>query len=237
MKQIQWVLAMLLVLVAQRVFADSIPTFNITQTKIFITWGGDNVGFSLIGPGTEITGSGGFLCQSTFCGGPPAFSGIDPFPPGSTLAGGGGEFGDIYLSSLGVVKVGGQDFDSGSSFVGLALSLNFDITFPSTPTGASFTNCSSGGETPGFVGGSGIPLSGSPEQFILVMPAGGQFCSTWEYSPVFDPRVSAGYWFSEGTFRAGTAGIVPEPTTLSLFAVGLVGLAMRRKAVAALHSS
>jgi PEP-CTERM motif len=29
---------------------------------------------------------------------------------------------------------------------------------------------------------------------------------------------------------------VPEPTTLSLFALGLVGLAMRRKAVAALHT-
>ena len=31
--------------------------------------------------------------------------------------------------------------------------------------------------------------------------------------------------------------VVPEPTTLSLFALGLVGLAMRRKAVTALHTS
>jgi hypothetical protein len=59
MRRFQWAFAMLLVVVAQYAFADSISTFNITQATVFVGAGSDNAGFTLIGPGTNISGGGG----------------------------------------------------------------------------------------------------------------------------------------------------------------------------------
>ena len=46
-------------------YADSIPTFHITEVLMFMgpnDGSGDNVGFSFTGPGVEITGIGGMAC-------------------------------------------------------------------------------------------------------------------------------------------------------------------------------
>jgi hypothetical protein len=54
-------------------YADSIPTFHITQVNMFMTpndGSGDNIRFTLTGPGVSITGIGGMACFD-WCSGQP----------------------------------------------------------------------------------------------------------------------------------------------------------------------
>jgi len=65
MNYLRLAIAILLAAFAQCVYADSIPTFHITQAFMSMgpnDGGGDNVGFSFTGPGVEITGFGGMAC-------------------------------------------------------------------------------------------------------------------------------------------------------------------------------
>ena len=74
MKRLLWVVVMLFVVFAPCAYADSIPTLNVNITFATVSMGpndgsGDNVSFTLIGPGTNITGIGGMACFD-WCSGP-----------------------------------------------------------------------------------------------------------------------------------------------------------------------
>jgi hypothetical protein len=214
MKRYQWTLAMLLVVVAQCAFADTISTFDITGVAISVVqFGGDNNNLRLVftGPGTDISASGVILCQS-WCG-------VEKiFPAGSKSP---VPFGpeDIYLEGLSTVRVGGQSFfpDATGLEGPLALSFSGGFTFP--VKGSSFTACQPASISSPITG-SGSATSGQFIDFALLMPAGGKFCSTWDFSPAF-PGSPAGYQFVKGNF---VAGVTPEPGTLGLMASGLAGL-------------
>lgn len=213
MKPFQWA-AMLIVVVAQCAFADSISTFKITgatASVIQFIGTGDDLFFVFTGPGTNVTGSGVLLCVE-WCEG-------EIFAPGSKSPVAFGN-DDFFPSELDTVKLGGQDFDAflaGTS--GFALTSSGGFTFPVNFKGSTFTACQ-----PAAISS---PIPGSVEtnngQFIdfdLLMPPGGKFCSTWDFIPASNGS-PAGYLFDHGKFVAGT---VPEPGTLGLMASGLAGL-------------
>ena len=65
MKRFLWGIALLLTVVGQSAYADSIPNFNITQATMFVgvnNGTGDNIFFDLTGPGTNISGDTGAGC-------------------------------------------------------------------------------------------------------------------------------------------------------------------------------
>ena len=74
MKRLIWGTAILFVVSATSAYADSIPILNVNITYATVHMGpndgsGDNVSFTLIGPGTNITGIGGMACFD-WCSGP-----------------------------------------------------------------------------------------------------------------------------------------------------------------------
>ena len=82
-------------------YADGILNINITLVTAFMTpngGGGDNVSFTLIGPGTTITGTGGMACF-TWCSGP---------IPDLNFVG----TSQIYVGSFQTVIIDGRTFDS-----------------------------------------------------------------------------------------------------------------------------
>ena len=93
------------------------------------------------------------------------------------------------------------------------------FTFPVNATvGATFKGCQPAAMPDSFTGtaGSGDEFT----TFILQMPTGGKFCSTWTFVPASD-EFPAGFVFTEGKFLAATT---PEPGTLGLMATGLAGI-------------
>lgn len=113
MKRFQWTVAILLVVVAQCAFADSISTFRITVATISVSQFdlvGDNLFLVFTGPGTHMTEGGVILCLD-WCGAD------DIFAPGSkspvVLS-----LDAIFLSGLDDGKLGGQDFFSDTSTMG-----------------------------------------------------------------------------------------------------------------------
>jgi len=78
MKRLLWVAAILFVVFAPYAYADDIPVLNVNITYVTVSMGpndgsGDNGSFTMIGPGTLITGTAGMACFD-WCSGPIADS-------------------------------------------------------------------------------------------------------------------------------------------------------------------
>ena len=221
MKRLIWGAAILFLVSATCAFSDSISTFKITRATVIVVSGSDNVGFNLSGPGTDIDGFGGIQCQLDWCDG-------QAFPPGSVSPVGFGFDGQIFLGFFDAAKIGGHAFDANTLALDfLALNTSGGFTFPlNGKIGSTFTGCQPGAMPSSLTGSAGFD-PGDFMQFILTMPAGGKFCSTWIFVPASD-EFPAGYQFSSGKFVATT---IPEPRSLGLMATGLAGIigAIRRK--------
>jgi hypothetical protein len=210
MKSFQWVIVMLVAVLAKCANADSIPTFNITQATLFVGINdgtGDNIFFELTGPGTNISGDTGIPCFD-WCD----FNNFSPgdVPPLS--------IGQMAISLFHSAIIGGTTYNPDSE---IAFTSNFSVNvlgsfiFPANPNSSSFTACvpaSMISPLSGFAG-SGPTFT----QFQLNMLAGGSFCTTWNFD-----AISVQYQFSQGKFVATT---VPEPGTLGFLVIGLVSIA------------
>ena len=102
MKRFLWGIAVLLTVVGQWAYADSIPTFHITEALMFMgpnDGSGDNVGFTFTGPGVRITGTGGMGCFD-WCSGLISDTSI-------------ANTSQIYVSSFDTAILGGKTYEVG----------------------------------------------------------------------------------------------------------------------------
>jgi hypothetical protein len=205
MKRFQWAIAMLLAVVAQCAYADSIPTFNITQVTVSVginNGSGENIFFSLTGPGTNISGDAGIGCFD-WCS-------FNNFSPGDSLS---PNVGQMFISLFHSALLGGITYnpDSEIGFTSnFSLNVLGSIIFPANFNGSTFCVPAS---MPSSISGQ----AGSDQTFIqfnLKMPPGGNFCTTWNFN-------GGQYQFVQGKFVATT---VPEPGTLGFMVVGLASL-------------
>lgn len=106
MNYLRLAIALLFALTTQCSFADSIPTFQITDVEMFMgpNFGdGDNVTFMFTGPGVAISGYGGMAC-SDWCS----------FPiPDPNIA----FTSQIFVSAFGTAIFGGKGYDADSLFI------------------------------------------------------------------------------------------------------------------------
>jgi len=144
-------LAALFVIDVSSAHGDPIPTFQVTDAKMFMrpNVAGDNLSFAFTGPGVDIIGIGGMGCF--------AWCSSAPVPLGAET-----ELSQIFISNFTRAVVGGVIYE------------------PMTDIGVlspSFFN-GSGGLNPiamGFVG-SGPTFS----EFRMLMPTGGRWSLTFE---------------------------------------------------------
>ncbi len=93
-------ITILLATCAQCAYANSIPTFYITQATMWMgpnDGSGDNVFFVLTGPGVNVTGIGGMACFD-WCSGPIS----DPSIASTS---------QIFLTAFGVATFNGKSYD------------------------------------------------------------------------------------------------------------------------------
>jgi PEP-CTERM motif len=103
MKRLFWAVVMFLVVAAPSVYADDIPVLNVNITQATFTMfpndgSGDNISFTLIGPGTKITGIGGTACFE-WCSG--------PITDLSSV-----RIGDIAIGPFFTATIAGQTYDA-----------------------------------------------------------------------------------------------------------------------------
>ncbi|PYX33301.1 MAG: hypothetical protein DMG77_00650 [Acidobacteria bacterium] len=99
MNYLRLAIAIVFAVFAQCSFADSIQTFQITQVTMIMgpnDGSGDNLGFTLTGPGVTITGFGGMACFD-WCSGP------IPAPTGNPT--------EVFVSFFGSATIGGTAYD------------------------------------------------------------------------------------------------------------------------------
>ena len=106
MKRLIWGTAILFVVSATSAYADSIPILNINITLATFSMGpndgsGDNVSFTLIGPGTNITGFGGMACFEWCLG-----ASGDPIPDLSSVS-----ISQVFVGGFGSAIIGGTTDD------------------------------------------------------------------------------------------------------------------------------
>lgn len=216
MNRFKWVLAILLVTVIPCA-ADTISNFTITQITVWVSpnpGSGDNVGFSLIGPGTNISGTGGIGCFS-WCS-------SNPVPPGDVFP----DIGQIFISNFNNAMVGGKNYDFHSDIAfnsAFFISVLAGVTLPANgPGGTACDPATASSPITGFVG-EGATF----KQMSLNLPAGGSFCTTWQFA-------NGQYTFEQAKFSVSA---VPEPGALGLVGSGLVaifGTALRKRSATGL---
>lgn len=217
MKNFLWVTAVVLAALPQCAYANSIPSFNIAQVTIFVGingGSGDNIFFALTGPGTNISGDSGAGCFD-WCS-------FNNFSPGDVPPLG---IGEMAVSLFHTAMIGGNTYDPDSE-IGFNSSFSLNVLgsflFPANPNSSTFTACVPASMTSPLTG-----LAGSGETFThfqLNLPAGGNFCTSWNFD-----AVSGHYQFSQGKFVVST---IPEPATISLMVTGVIGMLIRRKLLA-----
>ncbi len=117
MKRFKWTIAILLVALMPCAYADTISNFTITQITVLVfpnDGTGDNVDFTLIGPGTNIAGTGGIACFD-WC------STLNPVPPGPVFPGFAPQ---IFISNFRTAMVGGTNYEP---FADIAFNSGFFI--------------------------------------------------------------------------------------------------------------
>jgi hypothetical protein len=202
MNYLRLAIAIMFAVSVQSSYADSIPTFYVTQATMFMgpnDGSGDNVGFSFTGPGVNITGIGGMACFD-WCSGPISDTSI-------------ASPSHIFISSLDTVILGGITYD--------AFSLGF--------TGLSTFFDESGGLNPSVSGIVGSDVTG-PLQFNLILPTKGGW--SLNFAPTVDQDGNPAFIFTDGEFRASAPLPTPEPATVGLMLTGLAAIAgiVKRKA-------
>jgi hypothetical protein len=138
MKYLRLAITILLALGAQCSFADSSPTFQITQATMSMgpnNGSGDNLSFVLTGPGVTIAGIGGMACFD-WCSGPLSSPGgspsqifVDNF--GTAILGGIGYFAGYLSFNNSLFDMNGGLNPSANGFVGEGASfIQFALTMP-----------------------------------------------------------------------------------------------------------
>jgi hypothetical protein len=213
MKRFQWATPLLLLILTQCAYADSISTFVAQANITFLTnfGSGDNQGSTFTGPGVNLSASGDVSCF--WCG-----LGAYSLTPGSSLTpsvvtdgldftfvhgsmtfggqsqvcfGASGVFGDCGLDASGITALRSFTFPTNGR--------NFTVTMPATLNG---------------------PIGGAlgANQFDLQIPSG-RLILTFDFVPGQSGGPPAYYQFSQGMFTT-----TPEPSTLGLMASGLAGI-------------
>jgi PEP-CTERM motif-containing protein len=209
MQRFQWAIVMLILVLAQCAYADSVLTFNITHASvpIFPNEAGDNEFFTFSGPAGSMSGGGTAVCAWCVEG--------TPFAPGSSL----NPNIDIltFDSVQGNLRFGGQTHD-----VLVLFNSSIGTDFFTFPTNGKSTFTVS---LPAFLN----PVMGEVDtgQFFNLQIPLGKLALTFTLVPAQN-GFPAFYQFSKGSFALTT---VPEPGTLGLMATGLAGIIgmIRRK--------
>jgi PEP-CTERM motif len=214
MKLFTCTLITVVALVGQNANADSIRNFKINNVSIGFglnDGGGGNAIFSLKGPLISISGAGGTGCD--WC------NITNFFSPGASLTPSIPFFGFDTISTL---KIGGVSFDPALSSMGS--SSIFALKGFNFPAGAVLPSFSV--LIPATFTGPVAGVAGNGSQFIqfrLHLPAG-KLALT--FTSAIDLDGLPAYQLSTGSYIA----VVPEPGTLALAAVGLLGIALMLKA-------
>jgi hypothetical protein len=209
MKRFLWTTALLLLAAAPYSYAQ------LRTTTVFQNSFPDNVVSQLIGPGINLTATGGILCD--WCFGDNGFSNT----PGSSLTPG---VGILYDGVFGTLTIEGQTFceEAFPCFIsqesGAGIGASQSLTFPTN--GKDFTVT-----LPAVMGPVEVSSFTPPDGALTTFDFG-EFSGEMTLSFGFVPESLTGlpsyYVFDRAIFTSGFA--VAEPGPLGLMAAGLAGL-------------
>jgi len=211
MKHCQWASALLLPILAQCAYADSISTF-VAQANISFganDGSGDNQNSTFTGPGVNLSASGDVSC---FWCGLQRYS----LTPGSSITPSVGNGGLDFVFVQGSLTFGGQPqtCNGDCSLFASGITALSSLTFPTN--GRNFTVT-----VPAILNGAIGGVIGEGESFhqfdLQVRP--GRLVLTFDFAPGQSGGPPAYYQFSQGMFTT-----TPEPSTLGLMASGLAGI-------------